>query len=106
VIDVQTLLPFDVHYSIVDSIRKTNRVLFADEDVPGGASAYMMQKVVEEQHAYQWLDSEPRTLAAQEHRPAYGTDGDYYSKPSAEDVFDVVYGMMNEAYPEKYKSLY
>jgi 2-oxoisovalerate dehydrogenase E1 component len=106
VIDTQTLLPFDVHHSIVDSIKKTNRVLFADEDVPGGASAYMMQKVVEEQHAYQWLDSEPRTLSAQEHRPAYGTDGDYYSKPSAEDVFDVVYGMLSEAYPQKYKALY
>ncbi|HVD99580.1 MAG TPA: thiamine pyrophosphate-dependent enzyme [Cytophagaceae bacterium] len=106
VIDVQTLLPFDVHHTIVDSIRKTNRVLFADEDVPGGASAYMMQKVVEEQHAYQWLDSEPRTLSAQEHRPAYGTDGDYYSKPSPEDVFDTVYAMMSEAYPEKYKPLY
>jgi 2-oxoisovalerate dehydrogenase E1 component len=106
VIDVQTLLPFDLEHSIVDSLKKTNRVLFADEDVPGGASAYMMQKVIEEQHAYQWLDSEPRTLAAQEHRPAYGTDGDYYSKPSAEDVFDIVYGMLSEAYPDKFKPLY
>lgn len=106
VIDVQTLLPFDVHHSIIDSIKKTNRVLFADEDVPGGASAYMMQKVVEEQHAYQWLDSEPRTIAAQEHRPATGTDGDYYSKPNPEDIFDLVYGMLSEAFPEKYKPLY
>ncbi len=106
VIDVQTLLPFDVNHSIIDSIKKTNRVLFADEDVPGGASAYMMQKVVEEQQAYQWLDSAPRTLSGQEHRPAYGTDGDYYSKPSPEDVFDTVYAMLSEAFPEKYKPLY
>jgi 2-oxoisovalerate dehydrogenase E1 component len=106
VIDVQSLLPFDVHHTIVDSIKKTNRVLFADEDVPGGASAYMMQKVVEEQHAYQWLDSEPRTLSAQEHRPATGTDGDYYSKPNPEDVTDLIYGIMSEAFPEKFKPLY
>jgi len=106
VIDVQTLLPFDVHHSIVNSIKKTNRVLFADEDVPGGGAAYMMQKVLEEQHAYRWLDSEPRTLSAQEHRPAYGTDGDYYSKPNPEDVFDIVYTMMNESFPDKFKPLY
>jgi 2-oxoisovalerate dehydrogenase E1 component len=106
VIDAQTLLPFDLPHTIVDSIRKTNRVLFADEDVPGGATAFMMQKVLEEQHAYQWLDSEPRTLTAQEHRPAYGTDGDYYSKPNPEDVFDIVYEMLSEAYPDRYKPLY
>jgi transketolase len=106
IIDVQTLLPFDVHHTIGESIQKTNRVIFADEDVPGGASAYMMQKVLENQHVFQWLDSEPRTLSAQEHRPAYGTDGDYYSKPNAEDVFDLVYEMMHETDPGRFPSLY
>jgi 2-oxoisovalerate dehydrogenase E1 component len=106
VIDVQTLLPFDIHHMISDSIRKTNRVLFADEDVPGGASAYMMQQVIDEQDAYQWLDSAPRALAAKAHRPAYATDGDYFSKPNTEDVFDMVYQMMNEADPERFPSLY
>jgi 2-oxoisovalerate dehydrogenase E1 component len=106
VIDVQTLLPFDIHHSIFDSLKKTNRVLFTDEDVPGGASAYMMQQVVDEQNAYQWLDSAPRTLPAKDHRPAYGTDGDYFSKPNTEDVFDMVYQIMNEADPEKFPALY
>jgi 2-oxoisovalerate dehydrogenase E1 component len=106
VIDVQTLLPFDIHHMISDSVKKTNRVLFADEDVPGGASAYMMQQVVDEQNAYQWLDSAPRALAAKAHRPAYATDGDYFSKPNTEDVFDIVYQMMNESDPEKFPSLY
>ncbi len=106
VIDVQSLLPFDVHHSIVDSIKKTNRVIFADEDVPGGASAYMMQKVVEEQGAYRFLDSEPGTIAAKEHRPAYASDGDYWSKPSVETVFDKVYGMMSEVDPNGYPELY
>ncbi|MFL5728606.1 MAG: thiamine pyrophosphate-dependent enzyme [Cytophagaceae bacterium] len=106
VIDVQTLLPFDIHHSIAESLKKTNRVLFTDEDVPGGASAYMMQQVVDGQDAYQWLDSAPRTLPAKEHRPAYATDGDYFSKPNAEDVFDMVYQMMNEADPQKYPPLY
>ena len=84
VIDVQTLLPFDLHGRIVESLKKTSRVLFLDEDVPGGGTAYMMQKVVEEQGGYHWLDSEPRTLAAKEHRPSYGSDGDYFSKPNRE----------------------
>ncbi len=106
VIDVQTLLPFDRQHKILDSIKKTNRVVFADEDVPGGATAYMMQKVIDEQNAYQWLDSKPVCLSAREHRPAYGTDGDYFSKPNAEDVFETVYQMMNEVYPVKYPSLY
>ena len=90
----------------MDSISKTNRVLFIDEDVPGGATAYMMQKVLEEQKAYFHLDSEPRTLSAKAHRPAYGTDGDYFSKPSADDIFEVVYAMMNESNPSKYPSIY
>jgi len=106
VIDVQSLIPFDVNHHIVDSISKTNRVLFIDEDVPGGATAYMMQKVLEEQKAYFHLDSEPRTLSAKAHRPAYGTDGDYFSKPSADDIFEVVYAMMNESNPSKYPSIY
>ena len=106
VIDVQSLLPFDLQHRIVESIKKTNRVLFADEDVPGGASAFMMQKVVEEQNAYRWLDSAPATLAAKEHRAAYGSDGDYFSKPSVEDVFDKVYEMMREADPVNYPAIY
>lgn len=102
IVDVQTLLPFDRYHRIADSIRKTNRVLFLDEDVPGGASAYMMQQVVEVQGAWRWLDSAPATLAAKPHRPAYGTDGDYFSKPSADDVFRAVYNIMHEADPTAY----
>ncbi len=106
VIDVQTLLPFDVNHSIIDSIQKTNRVLFADEDVPGGASAYMMQKVVEEQKGYYYLDSEPATIAAKPHRPAYSSDGDYFSKPSVDDLVEKVYAMMSEVNPEKFPPIY
>lgn len=101
-IDVQTLVPFDRNKMIVESLKKTNRVLFLDEDVPGGTTAYMMQEVLEKQGGWQYLDSPPRTLTAKEHRPAYTTDGDYFSKPSAEDVFDIVYDIMKEAIPEKY----
>ncbi|MEJ8755728.1 thiamine pyrophosphate-dependent enzyme [Pontibacter sp. H259] len=106
VIDVQTLLPFDIEHIISDSIRKTNRVLFTDEDVPGGASAFMMQQVVDEQGAWRWLDSKPQCLAAQAHRPPYGSDGDYFSKPNTEDVFEAVYDIMHEADPEKYPTIY
>lgn len=106
VIDVQTLLPFDIHHNIKESLEKTNRVVFIDEDVPGGASAYMMQKVLEEQGGYYLLDSEPRTLSSKEHRPAYGSDGDYFSKPSVEDIFDAAYGLMHEADPEEYPRIY
>jgi 2-oxoisovalerate dehydrogenase E1 component len=106
IIDVQTLLPFDRYHSIVNSIKKTNRVLFTDEDVPGGASAFMLQQVIDQQDAFKYLDSPPRTLAAQEHRPAYSSDGDYFSKPNAEDVFDSVYKMMNEADPEAFPEIY
>jgi len=101
-IDVQTLVPFDIEKIILDSIRKTSRILFLDEDVPGGTTAYMMQEVLEKQGGWQYLDSPPKTLTAQEHRPAYTTDGDYFSKPNAEDVFDAVYAMMKEAVPAKY----
>ncbi len=106
VIDVQSLLPFDVDHMIVESIKKTNRVVFADEDVPGGASAYMMQKVVEEQNAYFHLDSQPLTISAQEHRPAYSSDGDYFSKPSVDDVVEKIYAMMHEVDPKSYPAIF
>ena len=105
-IDVQTLLPFDRHHAIVESVKKTNRVVFADEDVPGGATAYMMQKTLEEQDAYRYLDSKPVCITAKEHRPAYGSDGDYFSKPNAEEVFDKVYEIMGEAKPDRFPPLY
>jgi len=106
IIDVQTLLPFDLEGVIVASLRKTSRIVFLDEDVPGGASAYMMQQVLERDGGYELLDSEPRTVAAKEHRPAYGSDGDYYSKPSRESVFEAVYDLMNESDPGKYPRFY
>ncbi|MCU0433768.1 MAG: thiamine pyrophosphate-dependent enzyme [Bacteroidia bacterium] len=106
VIDVQTLLPFDTEHHIVQSLKKTNRLLVVDEDVPGGASAFIMQQIMEVQGGFRWLDSNPRTLAAKEHRPAYGSDGDYFSKPSAEDIYETVYEMMHEANPAKWPSLY
>jgi pyruvate/2-oxoglutarate/acetoin dehydrogenase E1 component/TPP-dependent pyruvate/acetoin dehydrogenase alpha subunit len=101
-IDVQTLVPFDRPGIILESLKKTGRVLFLDEDVPGGTTAYMMQEVLERQGGWQYLDSAPKTLTGKEHRPAYTTDGDYFSKPNAEDIFDAVYGMMKEAVPGKY----
>jgi pyruvate/2-oxoglutarate/acetoin dehydrogenase E1 component len=106
IIDLQSLLPFDVQHDIVKSIAKTNRLLVIDEDVPGGASAYILQEILENQKAYQYLDSAPQTLTAKPHRPAYGTDGDYFSKPSAEDIFEKVYAIFNEVDPVKYPSLY
>jgi pyruvate/2-oxoglutarate/acetoin dehydrogenase E1 component/TPP-dependent pyruvate/acetoin dehydrogenase alpha subunit len=106
VIDVQTLLPFDIRHAIVESIKKTSRVVFADEDVPGGGTAFMMQQVLEEQNAYRYLDSKPLTISGKEHRPAYGSDGDYFSKPSIEDVFDGVYGLMSEADPNAFPPIY
>lgn len=105
VIDVQTLLPFDLNHFIVESIKKTNRVIFADEDVPGGASAFMMQQVLEEQKAYYFLDAEPVTIAAKPHRPAYSSDGDYFSKPSIEDVVEKAYQIMHEADPNRFPAL-
>lgn len=101
-IDVQTLLPFDLEHRIVESLQKTNRILFLDEDVPGGATAYMMQLVLEEQGGYRFLDSPARTLTAKAHRTPYGSDGDYYAKPNAEDVFETVYKMLLEAEPERF----
>lgn len=105
VIDCQSLLPFDIKHDVLKSIRKTNRLLIIDEDVPGGASAYLLQEVVEKQGAYNYLDSAPQTLPAAPHRPAYGTDGDYFSKPNAEDIFEKVYAIMHEANPKKYPRL-
>ena len=102
VIDVQSLLPFDIHSRIVESLKKTNRILFLDEDVPGGTTAYMMQEIIEKQGGYYHLDSPARTLSAKAHRPAYGSDGDYWSKPNPETVFDTVYEMMNEVDPFAY----
>ncbi len=106
IIDAQSLLPFDINHDCVKSIMKTNRLLIVDEDVPGGASAYLLQQIIDEQNGYQYLDSQPQTLASKAHRPAYGTDGDYFSKPSAEDIFEKVYAIMHEAKPNKYPSLY
>ena len=106
IIDAQSLLPFDINHDCLKSIIKTNRLLVIDEDVPGGASAYILQKIIEEQNGYEHLDSKPQTLTSKAHRPAYGTDGDYFSKPSIEDVFEKVYAIMHEAKPEKYPSLY
>ena len=105
-IDVRTLLPFDRNHDIVKSLKKTNRILFVDEDVPGGASAFMMNKVLQEQKGYYYLDSEPKCLTAKEHRGAYGSDGDYFSKPNEEDIFEAVYALMNEVDPEKYPAIY
>ena len=96
VIDVQTLLPFDINHQIVASLKKTNRILFVDEDVPGGATAYMYQQVIEVQGGYKWLDASARTLAAKAHRPAYASDGDYFSKPNTEEVIQVVKDMIAE----------
>jgi pyruvate/2-oxoglutarate/acetoin dehydrogenase E1 component/TPP-dependent pyruvate/acetoin dehydrogenase alpha subunit len=101
-VDVQTLIPFDINHSIVESLKKTNRVLFVDEDVEGGATAFMMQQVVHKQGGYYYLDSAPKTLTAKDHRPAYGSDGDYFSKPNVEDIFDAVYDIMHEFSPEDY----
>lgn len=106
IVDAQSLLPFDLNHDTVKSVAKTNRLLVVDEDVPGGASAYLLQEIVENQNGYKHLDSKPQTLTAKAHRPAYGTDGDYFSKPSAEDIFEKVYEIMNEANPAKFKSLY
>lgn len=106
IVDAQSLLPFDKNHDCVKSLQKTNRLLVVDEDVPGGASAYILQQIVDVQEGYKFLDSKPETLASKAHRPAYGTDGDYFSKPSAEDIYEKVYAIMHEANPTKYPSLY
>tara|TARA_B110000444_G_C18847942_1_gene603330 strand:+ start:2182 stop:4587 length:2406 start_codon:yes stop_codon:yes gene_type:complete len=106
VIDVQSLLPFDINHLILESVKKTNRLIFIDEDVPGGATAFMMQKVVDDQNAYLHLDSSPIAISAQSHRPAYGTDGDYFSKPSCDDIVEKVYEVMHESNPNEYPTLF
>lgn len=106
IIDIQSLLPFDLNHDIVKSVKNTNRLLVVDEDVPGGASAFILQQILEQQSAYDYLDSKPQTLTAKAHRPAYGTDGDYFSKPSAEDIYEKVYAMMQESNPTKFPALY
>jgi pyruvate/2-oxoglutarate/acetoin dehydrogenase E1 component/TPP-dependent pyruvate/acetoin dehydrogenase alpha subunit len=106
IIDIQSLLPFDINHDLVKSVAKTNRLLVIDEDVPGGASAYILQQIVDVQNGYKHLDSKPETLTAKAHRPSYGTDGDYFSKPSSEDIFEKVYAIMNEAKPNEYPELY
>ncbi|PQJ82917.1 alpha-ketoacid dehydrogenase subunit alpha/beta [Polaribacter glomeratus] len=106
IIDAQSLLPFDLNHDCVKSLAKTNKLIVIDEDVPGGASAYLLQEILENQNGYEFLDSKPSTLTAKAHRPAYGTDGDYFSKPSAEDIFEKIYEIMHEANPHKFKSLY
>ena len=105
-IDVQSLLPFDINHDITASLKKTNKVLFLDEDVSGGGTSFMMQHVIEVQGGFKYLDLEPKTLTAKDHRPAYGSDGDYFSKPSSEDVFDAVYSMMHQYNPAQYPSIY
>jgi pyruvate/2-oxoglutarate/acetoin dehydrogenase E1 component len=106
VIDVQSLLPFDLHGRILESLKKTGRIIFVDEDVPGGTTAYMMQEVIEKQGGYAWLDSPPRTLPGKPHRPAYGSDGDYWSKPNTEQVFEVAYEIMGEVDPASFPPLF
>jgi 2-oxoisovalerate dehydrogenase E1 component len=106
VIDVQTLLPFDISGRILESLKKTSRIVFVDEDMPGGTTAYMMNEVIEKQGGYYWLDTHARTLSAKAHRPAYGSDGDYWSKPNTEQIFEIVYDMMHESDPASYPLFY
>jgi pyruvate/2-oxoglutarate/acetoin dehydrogenase E1 component len=105
-IDVQTLLPFDKGHKILESLKKTNKIVFFDEDVPGGATSFMMKKVIEDQEGYYYLDSKPLTITGQAHRAAYSTDGDYFSNPNAEDVFEGVYNMMHDYNPRKYPKIF
>ncbi len=106
VIDAQTLLPFDIHHAILQSVKKTNRVVFADEDIPGGATAFMMQQILEVQKGYAYLDAAPVTITAKEHRPPYASDGDYFSKPNPEEIFEKVYELMRESDPDRFPSIY
>jgi pyruvate/2-oxoglutarate/acetoin dehydrogenase E1 component len=106
IIDAQSLLPFDLNHDILESIQKTNRLAIIDEDIPGGASAYILDQIINKQNGYHYLDSKPITITAKAHRPAYGTDGDYFSKPSINDIFEGIYQLMHEVNPIKFKSLY
>jgi pyruvate/2-oxoglutarate/acetoin dehydrogenase E1 component len=105
-IDVQTLLPFDIYGVIGQSVQKTNRIVFLDEDVPGGGTAYMLQQVLEKQEIFRYLDSEPVTITAKEHRGSFGSDGDYFCKPSAEDVFNIINKLMNEVNPKRFPMMW
>ena len=105
VIDIQTLLPFDVKCEIKQSVAKTNRIVIIDEDMPGGASAYILQQLLDHQNIYPYLDTQPKLISAKPHRPAYGEDGDYFSKPSADDIFEEIYEIMHETNPARYKKL-
>ena len=104
-IDIQTLIPFDLNNLITDSLKKTNKLLIVDEDLPGGASSYILNKIFQDKNGYEFLDSKPVTLTSKEHRPAYGTDGDYFSKPSTDDIVELAYKIMNEYDPGKYPDL-
>lgn len=104
-IDVQSLIPFDINNDIAKSLNKTNRILIVDEDVPGGASAYILSKILNQDNAYENLDSAPSLLTAKDHRPAYGSDGDYFSKPSVNDIFEKTYSILHESDPKKYPKL-
>ena len=106
VIDAQSLLPFDTEHLIVKQLQKTNRIAFVDEDVPGGATSYMLQQVLEEQGGYRWLDSAPITITAKSHRPPYGSDGDYFTKPNTDDIIEAIYDMMTEVNPSKYPPIF
>ena len=106
VIDIQSLIPFDLSAEIAQSIKKTNRLVVIDEDVEGGTSAFILQQVLEKQRAFRYLDSDPLTISAENHRPAYASDGDYFSKPSADDIVEKVYQLFNELNPEKYPPIY
>ena len=104
-VDVQTLMPFDVQGKIIASLKKTSSVIFVDEDVSGGATGFMMQQVLDDQDGYELLDSSPRALSAQDHRPAYGSDGNYFSKPNKDSIFDAVYELMHEVDAQRYPSV-
>jgi pyruvate/2-oxoglutarate/acetoin dehydrogenase E1 component len=106
IIDVQTLLPFDINEICAQSLKKTSKLLVVDEDVPGGASAYILQQVLENQKGYYYLDGQPKTLTAKAHRPPYGSDGDYFTKPSVEDVVETVYAMMHDSKPNQFPAIF
>jgi len=105
-IDIQTLLPFDIHHKILESVKKTNRLVLVDEDVPGGATGYMLQQLIDNQKVYWHLDSPPVTIPAKAHRPPFGSDGDYFSKPNSEQIFKVLYEIMNESNPLEFPLFY
>ena len=100
--DVQTLIPFDTDNQIISSLKKTNKLIIVDEDYNGGASAFILKKIIEDQNGYEFLDSKPKTITSKDHRPPYGSDGDYFSKPSLDDIFEGIYNVMNEYDPNRY----